>query len=80
MSKFPKWDDKFINDNDTPTWAEPKSSKTSKRHCFVDNISLCGRHTGYDNQTVIASGAVYEVPHTVCKICYKKWDKTYCAK
>lgn len=77
MGKWPKWNDEFLQDKNLPVWAKPQNIRTTKRHCFVSSVSLCGMYRKYNNQSIIKSGVVYDLPQTICKKCRAKWEKEY---
>jgi len=77
MSRFPEWDSEINTNRMLPKWALPLKSNTKKLHCFVENVSLCGNHTGYKVDYIEDSGIVYDLPSTVCQKCMSKWKKQY---
>lgn len=73
-----------------PVWQLPVPNETSqsanayirrnvKYHCFVDNISLCGKYTQDTDfyETGIESGEILSRSDIACKICRKRWIHDY---
>lgn len=56
-----------------PDWVHP----LTKAHCFVNNVSLCGRYmqATYFYETDVENINILKNPETVCKSCYRKWIK-----
>ena len=56
-------------------------SAKAKYHCFVDNVSLCGKYhqftDDYDDGITTDSAAVLETPQFACKKCLEVWKKQY---
>lgn len=59
-------------------WVHP----LTKAHCFVNNVSLCGRYMQATDfyETDVANTDILTHPETACKSCYRKWIKKYITK
>lgn len=74
-----------------PVWQLPVSgsektangyiSQKAKHHCFVDNVSLCGKYyqntKDYDGGITTTSACMLELPQFACKKCLNLWKKQY---
>ena len=89
----PMNDNDIITDSfESPIWQLPVHgaertgnayiSQRSKYHCFVNNLTLCGKYVQntnyYDDGISAESGYVAQNPDKACSRCYKKWKKEYC--
>lgn len=56
-------------------------SMRAKYHCFVDDISLCGKYhqdtSDYDHGITIESASIVEIPQNACKRCFELWKEKY---
>lgn len=84
-------DDINVDSKIAPVWQLPVSgaektgnsyiSMRAKHHCFVDDVSLCGKYhqftDDYDYGITIKSASVLETPQFACKKCLKLWKEQY---
>lgn len=80
-----------FNSHVAPVWQLPVSgsertgnsyiSPKAKYHCFVDNVTVCGRYQQnteyYDEGITTESACVLELPQTACRKCLNLWKKQY---
>ena len=77
--------------NISPVWQLPVNgaertgnayiSRKAKFHCFVDNITLCGKYhqntQNYDDGITLESCSIVELPQFACRKCLNLWKKQY---
>ena len=71
-----------------PVWQVPVGAdgnyiyESTKYHCFVDNITLCGKYSqctdAYDDGITVDSEEIARSPQIACKRCRERWLRIYC--